>query len=58
MRQAIVGAILLYGQAVDNKVLVTLNTIGTQNLVATESTNEATKHLLDYFSTCPNDGIL
>ena len=58
MRQAIVGALLLYGQAVDNKLLVALNTIGTQNSVATESTNEATKHLLDYLSTCPNDGIV
>ena len=37
--QAIVGAVLFYGRAVDNKLLVTLNSIGTQQEVSTEATN-------------------
>ena len=56
--QAIIGAALLYGQAVDNKLLVALNSIGTQQASATEATNEAVKQLLDYMATYPDDGIL
>ena len=56
--QDIVLALLFYGQAVDKKVLVALNTIGTQQAVSTESTNEAIDHLLDYLATYPNNGIL
>ena len=52
--QAIVGAVLFYGRAVDNKLLV--NSIGTQQASATEATNEAFKQMLDYLSTYPNDG--
>ena len=39
--QAIVGAVLFYGRAVDNKLLVALNSIGTQQAAASEATNEA-----------------
>ena len=45
--QDIVGLLLLYGQAVGNKVLVALNNIGTQQASATENTNEAIDQLLD-----------
>ena len=55
---AIVGALLFYGQAVDNKVLVDLNNIGTQQATATEITNEAIYHFLYYLDTYPNDGIV
>ena len=37
-------------------MLVALNTLGTQHEAATESTNEAIDHLLDYFSTYPKNG--
>ena len=56
--QNIVGALLFYGQAVDNKVLVDLNNIGTQQLAATEITNKAIDHRLDYLATEPNYGIV
>ena len=56
--QPIVGALLFHGKEVDNKVLVSLNTIGTQYEAATESTNEAIDHLIDYLATYPNDGII
>ena len=49
--QAIVGAVLSYGRAVDNKQLVTINSIGTQQAGATEATNEAVKQILDYLAT-------
>ena len=56
--QAIAGAVLLYGKAVNNKLLVTLNSIGTHQAAATESTNEAFNQMLDYIATYPNDGIV
>ena len=56
--QAIVGALLYYARAVDNKFLVALSTIGGQQSAATEKTNEAINHLLDYCATYPNDGIV
>ena len=46
--QAIVGAVLFYGRAVDNKLLFTLNSIGTQQAASTEATNEAVNPMLDY----------
>ena len=49
--QAIVGAVLLYGRAVDNKLLVTLDSIGIQQAAATEATNEAVNQMLDYLAT-------
>ena len=56
--QAIVGALLFYGRAVDNNLLVALNTIGSQQAQATEATNDAMDTLLDYVATYPDDGIL
>ena len=38
----------------DNKLLVTLNSIGTQQAAATEATNEAINKMLDYLATYPN----
>ena len=56
--QEIIGAFLFYGRAADNKLLVTLNLIGTQQAAATEATNEAINQMLDYLDTYPNDGIV
>ena len=56
--QAIVCAVLFYGRAVENKLLVTLNSIGTQKEAATEATNEVVNKMLDYLATYPNDGIV
>ena len=49
--QAIVGALLYYARAVDNKLLVALSTIGGQQSAATEKTNKAINQLLDYCAT-------
>ena len=56
--QSIVGAALFYGHSVDNKILVAINTIGIQQVLATETTNDAVHQLLDYLATYPDDGIL
>ena len=51
--QEIVGACLFYGRAVDNKLLVAINTISSQQAQATEDTNKAITTLLDYLATYP-----
>ena len=56
--QGIVVALLYYAQAVDNKLLVGLSAIGSQQAAATQRTNEAIDQILDYFATYPTDGIL
>ena len=56
--QEIVGACLFYGRAVDNKLLVAINTISSQQAHATEDTNKAITTLLDYLATYPDNGIL
>jgi len=56
--QMIVGALLFIGRAVNNKLLVALSAIGTQQSKATENTNEALNQLLDYCATYPDDGII
>ena len=56
--QGIVGALLYYARAVDNKLLVGLSTIGAQQASATQRTNEAIDQILDYCATYPSDGIL
>ena len=56
--QEIVGATLFYGRAVDNKLLVAINTISSQQAHATEDTNKAVTTLLDYLVTYPNDGMI
>ena len=56
--QSIVGVLLFYGRAVDNKLLVAINAIGSQQAHAIEETNKAVATLLDYVATYPEDGIL
>ena len=56
--KSIVGAVPFYGIAVNNKLLVTLNKIGTHQAAATESTNEDFNQMLDYLATYPNNGIV
>ena len=48
---AIFGAVLFYGRDVDNKHLVTKQSIGTQQAARTEATNEAVNQMLDYLAT-------
>ena len=55
--QMVVGALLYYGRAVDNKLLTALSAIGSQQSKATENTKKAVNMLLDYCATYPNDGI-
>ena len=55
--QGIVGALLYYARAVDNKLLYTLSDIGSEQAAATTRTNQKVHQLLDYCATYPNDGI-
>ena len=54
--QGIVGSLLYYGRAVDNKLLVALSAIGSQQAQATENTKLNVHQLLDYVATYPSDG--
>eukprot|EP00804_Cyclotella_cryptica_P009041 CCRYP_003144-RB/>CCRYP_003144-RB protein AED:0.42 eAED:0.43 QI:0/0/0/1/0/0/2/0/355 len=54
--QGIVGALLYYARAVDNKLLHVLSDIGTEQASATSRTNDKVNQLLDYCATYPNDG--
>ena len=56
--QVIVGALLYYARAVDNKLLVGLSAIGSQQAAATQSTNEAIDQILYYWATYPSGGII
>jgi hypothetical protein len=56
MIQGIIGALLYYARAVDNKLLATLSTLSSQQATATEATAEAVNQLLDYLATYPDDG--
>ena len=56
--QGIIGTLLYYAIAGDNKLLVGLISIGAQQAATTQRTNEATNQLLDYSATQPTDGIL
>jgi hypothetical protein len=55
--QQIVGALLFYGRAVDNKLLVALSDIGSEQAAATKATAADLHQLLDYVATYPDDGI-
>eukprot|EP00804_Cyclotella_cryptica_P011136 CCRYP_020838-RA/>CCRYP_020838-RA protein AED:0.39 eAED:0.39 QI:0/0/0/1/1/1/3/0/399 len=55
--QGIVGSLLYYARAVDNKLLVALSTISSQQTAATQNTAAAVHQLLDYVATYPSDGI-
>ena len=49
--QGIVGALLYYAQAVDNKLLVDVSAIGSLQAYATQRTNDAINQILDYCAT-------
>ena len=55
--QGIIGSLLYYARAVDNKLLATLSTLSSQQAKATKNTAKAVHQLLDYVATYPNDGI-
>jgi hypothetical protein len=54
--QGIIGALLYYACAVDNKLLATLSTLSSQQATSTEATNVAMNQLLDYLATDPDNG--
>jgi hypothetical protein len=54
--QGIIGALLSYACAVNNKLLATLSTLSSQQATATEATDAAMNRLLDYLTTYPDDG--
>eukprot|EP00804_Cyclotella_cryptica_P026588 CCRYP_014016-RE/>CCRYP_014016-RE protein AED:0.30 eAED:0.32 QI:0/0/0/1/0/0/2/0/287 len=55
--QGIVGSLLYYAQAVDNKLLVALSTISLQQTAATQNTAAEVHQLLDYVTIYPTNGI-
>ncbi len=56
--QEIVGSLLYYAHAVDNKLFVALSAIVAHQAQATIVTEQAVNLLLDYVATYPNDGIV
>ncbi len=56
--QEIVGLLLYYAQAVDNKLLVALSTIDARQSYATVATEQAVHLLLNHVATYPLDGII
>jgi len=56
--QEIVGSLLYYARAVDNKLLVALSAIAARQSKATIVTEQAVHLILDYVATYPNDGIV
>jgi hypothetical protein len=54
--QGIIGTLLYYACAVNNKLLVTLSTLSSQQTTATEATNVAMNQLLNYLTTYPDGG--
>ena len=52
------GALLYVLRAVNNKLLVALSAIGSQQAAATEETAAEIGQLPDYVATYPGDGIL
>jgi hypothetical protein len=54
----IVGSLLYYARAVDNKLLVALSAIASRQAKATVAMEQAVHLLLDYVATYPNDGIV
>ena len=55
--QGIVGVLLYYGREVDNKLIIALSVIGTQQTKETEATAATISQLLEYVATYPNNGI-
>ncbi len=56
--QEIIGLLLYYTQAVDNKLLVALSAIAARQSYATVATEQAAHLFLDYVATYPSDGII
>ncbi len=56
--QKIIGLLLYYARAVDNKLLVVLNAITAHQSKATIHTEQLVHTLVDYVATYPNDGIV
>jgi hypothetical protein len=56
--QEIIGSLLYYAHAVDNKLLVALSAIAARQAKATVATEITVGLLLDYVATYPNDGIV
>jgi hypothetical protein len=56
--QKIVGSLLYYARAVDNKLLVALNAIALRQSKATVHTEQLVHTLLDYVAMYLNDGII
>jgi hypothetical protein len=54
--QGIIGALLYFARAVDNKLLATLSALSSQQATTTEAPNVAMNQLLDYLATYPDDG--
>ncbi len=54
----IVGFLLYYARAVDNKLLVALSAIASRQTKATVAMEQVVHLLLDYVATYPNDGIV
>jgi hypothetical protein len=54
----IVGSLLYYAHAVDNKLLVAFSAITARQAKANVATEQAVHLLLDYVATYPNDGIV
>jgi hypothetical protein len=58
LMQEIVGSLLYYARAVDNKLLIVLSTITACQAKATVATEQVVELVLDYVATYPNDGIV
>ncbi len=56
--QEIIGSLLYYSHAVDNKLLVALSAIAARQSKATVATKITVGLLLDYVATYPNNGIV
>ena len=56
--KVIVGALLYYDRAVDNKWIVGLSSIGSKQAASTERTKEAMNQILYYCATYPANGSL
>ena len=56
--QEIVGSLLYYACAVDNKLLVAISAISLRQAQATVTMEQAVNYLLDYVATYPNGGIV
>ena len=55
--KSIVGTLMFYGRAVDNKILVSLIEIGQHQAAATQATSDSIIQLLDYVATYPSYSI-